>query len=355
MVGPGDEHNGPVVTIDLRSDTVTMPTPEMRRAIAEAELGDDVFGEDPTVNRLQERAAALMGKEAALFVPSGTMGNLLGVLALARSGQEVIAEAHSHVFLNEGGGAAALGGIQIRQVPGTAGVMTAEQVREAIRPLDDVHQPPTAAVCVENTHNQAGGVVWPLESLRAVRAVADEHGLAIHMDGARIFNAAVALGVPAREIAGHADTVTFCLSKGLGAPVGSVLCGSEEAIARAHRWRKALGGGWREAGVLAAAGLWALDHLVDRLAEDHANARTLAEGLAELPGVEIDLERVQTNIVRFRLRTMAAPVFVEACRGLGVLGGASGHGVRFVTHLGIEPADVQRALAVCARVLGGRC
>jgi len=342
-----------VTIIDLRSDTVTMPTAEMRRAMAEAELGDDVFGEDPTVNRLQERAADLMGKEAALFVPSGTMGNLLSLLALAGSGQEVIAEAGSHVFLYEGGGAAALGGIQIRQLPGSAGVMSAEQVREAIRPADDPHQPPTAVICVEDTHNQAGGVVWPLESLRAVQAVADEHGIAIHMDGARIFNAAVAQGVSTREIAAVADTVTFCLSKGLAAPVGSVLCGSATVISRARRWRKVLGGGWREAGVLAAAGLWALDHLVDRLAEDHANARTLAEGLAELPGIEIDLGRVQTNIVRFQLKTTTAPAFIEACRRHGVLGGANGrHGIRFVTHLGVGMSDVQRVLAVCSRVLG---
>jgi threonine aldolase len=344
-----------VTIIDLRSDTVTMPTAEMRRAMAEAELGDDVFGEDPTVNRLQERAAELMGKEAALFVPSGTMGNLLGLLAQARSGQEVIAEAGSHVFLNEGGGAAALGGIQIRQVPGSAGVMSAEQVREAIRPTDDPHQPPTAVICIENTHNQAGGVVWPLDALRAIRAVADEHGVMVHMDGARVFNAAVAQGVPTREIAAAADTITFCLSKGLAGPVGSVLCGSTPTISRARRWRKVLGGGWREAGILAAAGLWALDHLVNRLAEDHANARTLAEGLAELPGIEIDLERVQTNIVRFQVESMTAAAFVEACRRFGVLGGANGaHGIRFVTHLGVGAADVQRALAVCARVLRGR-
>jgi threonine aldolase len=338
--------------VDLRSDTLTMPTPDMRRAMADAELGDDVFGEDPTINRLEERAARLMGKEAAVFVATGTMGNLLGVLSLARSGQEVIADADSHLFMSEGAGTAALGGVQVRQVPTEKGVMSAGQVRAAVRPTDDYHAPLTAAVCVEDTHNRHGGVVWPLESLRAVRQAADEHGLSVHMDGARVFNAAVALGVTVGEIAAVADTVTFCVSKGLGAPVGSVLCGPPETIDRARRWRKAVGGGWREAGVLAAAGLWALDHMVDRLVDDHANARTLAEGLAELPGVSIDLSRVQTNIVRFEVAGMSARDFASACGARGVLGGASGgSAVRFVTHFGIEAEDVQRALAVCSEVL----
>jgi threonine aldolase len=337
--------------VDLRSDTLTMPGPEMRRAMAEAEVGDDVFGEDPSINRLEERAAGLMGKEAAVYVATGTMGNLLAILSLAGSGQEVIADADSHLFQSEGAGAAALGGIQIRQVPTEDGVLGAGQVRAAVRATDDHHQPLTAAVCVENTHNRHGGVVWPIEALRAVREAAGEHGIAVHMDGARIFNAAVALGVPTEEIAATADTVTFCVSKGLGAPVGSILCGPARTIERARRWRKAVGGGWREAGVLAAAGLWALDHMVERLAEDHANARTLADGLAELPGVRIDLDRVQTNIVRFEVPELGAREFAAACRARGVLGGASSAGVRFVTHYGIEAADVQRALSVCSEVL----
>lgn len=340
-----------MIAVDLRSDTLTMPTPDMRRAMAEAELGDDVFGEDPTINRLEQRAAELMGKEAAVFVASGTMGNLLGVLSLAHAGQEVIADADSHLFMSEGAGAAALGGVQVRQVPTAAGVMAAEQVRAAVRPTNDYHAPLTAAICVENTHNRHGGVCWPLEALSAVRAVADEYGLAVHMDGARIFNAAVAQGAAPDEIASIADTVTFCVSKGLGAPVGSVLCGSAEVIDRARRWRKAVGGGWREAGVLAAAGLWALDHMVDRLVDDHANARTLAEGLAELPGVNIDLSRVQTNIVRFELTGMSASDFLAGCRERRVLGGGSGRAVRFVTHFGVEAADVQQALTACTEVL----
>ena len=337
--------------VDLRSDTLTMPSPEMRRTMADAELGDDVFGEDPTINRLEQRAAQLMRKEAAVFVASGTMGNLLGLLSLARAGEEVIADADSHIFVSEGAGAAALGGIQLRQLPTADGVMDAAQVDAAVRPTNDYHAPLTAAIAVENTHNRHSGSVWPLRALAAVREVADRHGLAIHMDGARVFNAAVAQGVAVGEIAAFADTVTFCVSKGLGAPVGSVLCGSASRIDRARRWRKALGGGWREAGMLAAAGLWALDHMVDRLAEDHANARTLAEGLAEVPGVVIDLSRIQTNIVRFELNGVTAGEFLAACKVEGVLGGGSGRAVRFVTHYGIGAEDIQRALAVCSNVL----
>jgi threonine aldolase len=344
--------NRVVALVDLRSDTLTMPTEGMRAAMAAAELGDDVFGEDPTVNRLQRRAAELLGKEDALFVASGTMGNLLGLLSLSRSGDEIIADAESHVFLNEGAGAAALAGVQIRQVATEAGIMTADQVRGALRPLHDVHQPPTTAVCVENTHNRAGGVVWPLDALRAVSETARRSGLSTHMDGARLFNAAIALDVPAAEIAATADTVTFCVSKGLGAPVGSVLCGPAEVIGRARRWRKALGGGWREAGMLAAAGLWALDHSIERLADDHRNARTLAEGLAEIEGVCLDLDRVQTNIVYFELEGMDAQDFLARCREQEVLGAAGPDGrIRFVTHLGVDAGGVQRALEVCSQAL----
>ena len=230
--------------------------------------------------------------------------------------------------------------------------MSPEQLARAIRPRDDAHQPFTAAVCVENTHNQHGGVVWPLAELRAVGQTARRSGLALHMDGARLFNAAVALGVSPATIVAEADTVTFCLSKGLGAPVGSVLCGPAEVIDRARRWRKMVGGGWREAGMLAAAGLWALENSVERLVEDHANARTLAEGLAEMDGLSVDLERVQTNIIYFRPTAMPAGDFVQRCGQRGLLGFANSDGrVRFVTHLGVEAADVQYALEVCAGVL----
>jgi threonine aldolase len=329
-----------------------MPTPEMRRAMAEAEVGDDVFGEDPTVNRLQELAAAAMGKEAGLFVASGTMGNLLALLAQLRSGQELIADAESHVFLYEGGGMATLGGIQVRPLATERGVLTGAQVAAAVRPTDDVHQPLTGGVTIENTHNRHGGVAWPVAAVREVAEAAHEHGLAVHMDGARIFNGALAVGALAREVAEPCDTVTFCVSKGLGAPVGSVLCGPGEVIERAARWRKMVGGGWREAGILAAAGVMALESGIDQLPVDHANARTLAEGLSELPGIDIDLDRVQTNLVAFRPISMSAEQFLAECAARGVKGGGGYGRVRFVTHGGIDAEDVQRALEVCSEVLG---
>ena len=341
-----------MVAIDFRSDTVAMPSPEMRKAMVEAPLGDDVFGDDPTTNRLMEVAAERMGKEAATFVPSGTMGNLIGIAVNARRGEELIADADSHAFYYETAGAAAVCGVQIRPVATEAGVMSPRQVAEAVRPRDDPHQPITAAVTFENTHNRHGGVAWPLEALRAASDAAHAQGLRVHLDGARIFNAAVALGVPAAEIAAGADTVTFCLSKGLACPVGSIFCGSAEDVEEAKRWRKRLGGGMRQVGVLAAAGLIALDQMVDRLAEDHANARTLAEGLSELPGVRCDLSRVQTNLVYFDVETMPAQGFLDECAKRGVLSEPTGpHTVRFVTHYGIDAGDIQTALKVCEEVL----
>lgn len=338
--------------IDFRSDTVTMPTPKMREAMAAATLGDDVFGDDPTVNRLEEVAAERMGKEAAMFVSSGTLGNLIGIAVNARAGEELIADSDSHAFYYESANAAAVCGVQIRQVPTESGVMSARQIDEAVRPRDDVHEPFTAAISLENTHNRHGGVVWPLEDLRAACDAAHGRGLRVHLDGARIFNAAVAQGVQAKEIAAGADTVTFCLSKGLACPIGSVFCGSRETVEEARRWRKRLGGGMRQVGVLAAPGLIALDEMVDRLAEDHANARTLAEGLAELPGVRCDLSRVQTNIVYFDVETIDAAAFAEACDKRGVRGLPTGpRRVRFVTHYGIDAQDIQSALKVCEEVL----
>ena len=338
--------------IDLRSDTVTMPTPEMRRAMVESPLGDDVFRDDPTTNRLLEVAAARMGKEAATFVPSGTMGNLIGIAVNAHSGEELIADSESHIFHNETAGAAAVCGVQIRPVATQAGVMSPEQVAAAVRDRDDVHQPITAAITFENTHNRHGGIVWPLDALKAASEEAHRQGLRVHLDGARVFNAAVALGIDASTIADCADTVTFCLSKGLSCPIGSIFCGSEESVGQARRWRKRLGGGMRQVGVLAGAGLVALDTMVDRLAEDHANARTLAEGLAELPGVRCDLSRVQTNLVYFDLDRMTAPEFVEACRKRGLLSDWAGTTrMRFVTHYGVDAADVQSTLKICEDVL----
>jgi threonine aldolase len=341
-----------VTRIDFRSDTVAMPSPEMRKAMVEAPLGDDVFGDDPTTNRLLEVAAERMGKEAATFVPSGTMGNLVGVAVSARRGEELIADAESHIFHYETAGAAAVCGVQIRPIATAAGVMSPKQIVAAIRPRDDPHQPLSAAVTFENTHNRHGGVVWPLDDLRAASDAAHEQGLRVHLDGARIFNASVATGVEAKEIAATADTVTFCLSKGLACPIGSIFCGSKADIEEAKRWRKRLGGGMRQVGVLAAAGLIALDHMVDRLAEDHANARTLAEGLSELPGVRCDLSRVQTNLVYFELTNTPAPEFVDQCTSRGLLSDwVDARRVRFVTHYGIDAEDIQSALKICEEVL----
>ena len=320
--------------------------------MATAPLGDDVMGDDPTVNRLEEVAAARMGKEAAVFLPSGTMGNLIGIAVNARTGEEVIADAESHVFLYEAAGAAAIAGVQIQQVATAAGIMTPAQVEAAVRPRDDFHFALTAALFLENTHNRHGGVVWPLDALQAASDAAHAQGIRVHLDGARIFNAAVALGVEASDIAAPADTVTFCLSKGLGCPAGSLFCGTREYVDQARRWRKRLGGGMRQTGVLAAAGLVALDTMVDRLAEDHANARTLAEGLAELPGVSCDLSRVQTNLVYFDVAKFSGARFHDECRMRGLLCEAlDSQRVRFVTHNGITAADVQAALQICEEVL----
>jgi threonine aldolase len=341
-----------VAAIDLRSDTVTMPTPEMRRAMATAPLGDDVFGDDPMVNQLEEVAAARLGKEAAVFLPSGTMGNVIGVAVNTRRGEEMIADSEAHVFLYEGAGAASISGVQIRPVATEAGVMTPAQIESVIRPRNDFHQPITSAVSFEDTHNRHGGVVWPLNELRAASHSARAHGLRVHLDGARIFNAAIASRTDVAEIATCGDTVTFCLSKGLGCPAGSMFCGTADDVDQARRWRKRLGGAMRQAGVIAATGLIALETMVDRLAEDHTNARTLAEGLAELPGVSCDLSRVQSNLVFFDLDRMSGAEFEAECGKRGLLGGAtSPHRVRFVTHYGITAEDIQSTLKICEDVL----
>jgi len=329
-----------------------MPTPAMRQAMATTPLGDDVFGDDPAVNKLEEVAAARLGKEAAVFLPSGTMGNVVGVAVNARTGEEMIADAEAHVFLYEGAGAAVIAGVQIRPVATEAGIMSPAQIEAALRPRNDVHQPITAAVTFEDTHNRHGGIVWPLEDLRAASEAARALGLRVHLDGARMFNAAVASGTDVADIAACADTLTFCLSKGLGCPAGSMFCGSADSVAHARRWRKRLGGAMRQAGVVAATGLIALETMVDRLAEDHSNARTLAEGLAELPGVKCDLSRVQTNLVFFDLENMRGADFEEECRKRGLLGGATdAHRVRFVTHYGITAEDIQSTLRICEEVL----
>jgi len=330
--------------IDLRSDTVTLPSLEMRQAMANAELGDDVFGEDPTVNRLQEMAAAMLGKEAALLTTSGTQSNLTALLTHCRRGDEVIVGAESHTLVFEVGGAWALGGLGLRPVRNDdRGRLDMAEVRAAIRG-DNEHFPRTGLICLENTHNRCGGAVLNEEDLASVRDVADRRGLPLHMDGARLFNAAVALGVPISSLAAYADSVCFSLSKGLGCPVGSVLCGSREFIAEARRYRKMLGGGMRQAGVLAAAGVYALERMVDRLAEDHENARLAAEGLADIPGVKL-APPPQTNLVYFTVDGWKLPEFVRRLEEAGVLCFDEGGRIRWVMHFGIERADVEEALA----------
>lgn len=341
--------------IDLRSDTVTLPTEAMRQAMAHAEVGDDVYGEDPTVRRLEERAAELVGTEAALFMPSGTMANQVAIAGHTRPGQEVIVEGGSHIYNVELGTMARFSGVQPRVLAGERGVFTPHQVATAIRP-DLYYLAPTGLVCLENTHNAAGGRIWPLAVAREILDVAHARGIPVHLDGARIFNAAVATGTPVGELAAGFDSVMFCLSKGLGCPVGSVLCGSRAFIAAARRIRKALGGGMRQAGILAAAGLYALDHHVDRLAQDHEHARILAAGLAQLPGLRV--EPPETNIVIFEITT--GPDAEALCRQLrarGVLASPAGAGtstrqVRMVTHLGISAADVRRTVDLVGKELG---
>ena len=341
-------------TIDLRSDTVTLPTPAMREAMYRAEVGDDVYGEDPTVNRLEAMAAQRMGKEAGLFVVSGTMGNLVALLTHCQRGDEVILGDQSHSFVYEAGGSAALGGIHPRPLPNQPdGTLDLAQVEAAIRP-ENVHFPRTRLICLENTHNRCGGAALPPDTMARIGAIARRHGVALHLDGARIFNAAIALEVEVKELTRDADSVMFCLSKGLSAPVGSVLCGSEAFIHEARRARKIVGGGMRQAGIIAAAGIVALEQMVDRLAEDHANARRLAEGLAEIPGIAMDPERVQTDIVIFELtaQDMTPAELVARLKEEGVLLlTIEGRRLRAVTHYGIESEEIEAALSAFQRVM----
>lgn len=332
--------------IDLRSDTVTTPTEKMREAMRSAAVGDDVYGEDPTVNRLEELAAERLGKGAALYVPSGTMGNQVALLTHTRRGQEVILEESCHIYNFEVGGPAFLAGLQIRAVRGTTGLMDPQDIRRAIR-QETTHTPGTGLICLESPTNRGGGTIYPLEALREIRGIAKEAGVPIHLDGARIFNAAVATGIPAAAFAQYADSVMFCLSKSLAAPVGSLLCGSADFITRARRFRKLLGGGMRQAGVIAAAGIVAIEEMVDRLKDDHENARLLAEGLARIEGIEIDLKRVQTNIVIFAVRhpTIDAGRLSRGLREEGILvHQISADSIRCLTHKDVSREAVLQVL-----------
>ena len=335
--------------VDLRSDTVTRPSAAMRLAMANAEVGDDVFGDDPTVHKLQETVAGMLGMEAALFVPSGTMANQIALRAQAKHGDEVIIGQGAHCWRHESGALAALGGIQT-QVVGSDGTFTGADVRAAFK-ANDPYQSPTTVVEVENTHGMTGGTIWPRERVADVVTTAKHLGMALHLDGARIWNASVASGVSEKELAVGFDTVSVCLSKGLGAPIGSLVAGSKPLIKACHRLRKMQGGGMRQAGILAAAGLFALEHNRARLAEDHANARAFAEFLAQVPGLHIDLSRVHTNIVMIDIERGTVPAFIELAKEEGVLVGANGaKQVRAVMHLDVERDAVMRAADVIAEI-----
>jgi threonine aldolase len=331
--------------VELRSDTFTLPSPAMREAMARADVGDDVYEEDPTVRRLEALAAGMTDKEAGLLVASGTQGNLVAILAQTQPGQEILLDADCHVFNSEVGGAARLGGLQTRPVTTDRGFITPQQVRESVRG-SNIHLPVTGLVCIENTHNRHGGTCCRPEEIAEMAATAHAAGVPVHLDGARIFNAAVALKRPVADFTRPVDTLTFCLSKGLGAPVGSLICGPREFITQARRVRKMLGGGMRQAGVLAAAGLVALESGVERLAEDHAHARRLAEGLAGLRGISIDLDTVETNIVRFGVATAArATELVSGCLARRIkVHHAGPTAIRCVAHKDVDSEDIDRAL-----------
>ncbi|MBK8174023.1 MAG: DegT/DnrJ/EryC1/StrS family aminotransferase [Rhodospirillales bacterium] len=341
--------------IDLRSDTVSRPSMEMRRAMADAPVGDDVYGDDPSVRALEQRTAQLLGKDDAVYMVSGTMTNQVALRAHTESGDEVIADAAAHIAVLERGAPAALSGITIRPLRGLNGIFSADDVRAAVRlphPFLPATQPPLRLVCLENTHNLGGGTVWPIGRVLEVAAVARTHGLKLHLDGARLWNASVASGVSEADYAAAFDTVSVCFSKGLGAPMGSALAGSHAMIARARRFKALFGGGFRQGGIVAAGALYALDYHRARLRDDHARAAQLARRLAAMPGIAIDVAAVQTNIVRFRLETIPAAAFVDYCFAAGVhLLPAGPAGVRAVVHLDVGDEEIERAADVISLVL----
>ena len=344
-----------MATIDLRSDTVTKPSAEMRQAMADAEVGDDVYGEDPSINKLQQKAADLLGKEAGLLMASGTMSNLVAALTHCKRGDEIIMGDQAHMFWNESAGASALAGAQLRLVPNDPqGRIDLDDLKNAIRPKGNVHMPPTTLICLENTHNRCSGGVLTPDDTKRVADIAHDAGAKVHLDGARLFNASVSLEVPPAALVQDVDDVSFCLSKALSCPVGSILCGSNEFIEGAHKWRKMVGGGMRQAGVLAAAGLVALDNMVERLADDHSNAKRLAEGLANIEGITVDPTSIQTNIVIFEVAESAgnANDVINELADEGVLVTYPGQqSLRMVTHRHISASDIDEALSRVAKVM----
>ena len=337
--------------IDLRSDTITQPCPAMRQAMANAEVGDDVLGADPTVKKLEEYTAQLLGKEAAIFVPSGTMSNQIAVRCLTEPGDEIIMEQNSHCYYYEAGAPAALSGVSCRLIPGTNGIFSAADVNAALRP-SNIHFSPTKAILLENTHNRGGGAVWPIESIKEISEFAATHSLKMHLDGARLWNASAATGIPESDYAQYFDTINVCYSKGLGAPVGSALAGPKDIIERAIRFRKQFGGGMRQSGIIAAGALYALQNNRARLAQDHTNARTLAEGISHIDGIEIDLDKVQTNIVVARITAMPAETLVKRLNDKGVwILPISPTDIRTVTNLMVSADDIQSAINAFAQTI----
>jgi threonine aldolase len=345
------------IPIDLRSDTVTKPSPAMRQAIAAAEVGDDVLEGDPTVGRLEKRVADLLGKEAAVYVPSGTMANQTAIRAHTQHGDEILMDAESHVYFYECGAPAAISGCSYRFVQGThRGIFTAEQLKDALKPRN-IHFPRQSLIVIENTHNRGGGSIWPVENIAAIRQTANENDLRMHMDGARLMNACVASGRQPTDYARHFDSVSICFSKGLGAPVGSAVVGSAEFIAKVRVFRKMFGGAMRQSGLLAAAALYALDHNIDRLADDHANAKRLAEGLSHMPGITIDPTEVETNIVIFDInpRLGTGATFAAALKDAGIWMMSNGpQKVRAVTHLDVSREQIEDALVRIQKIVGGK-
>jgi len=337
--------------IDLRSDTVTRPSEAMRKAMYDAEVGDDVFKEDPTVNKLQNYAAELLGKEAALYVTSGTMGNQICLNVHTNPGDEVICEKDSHIFNYESGSPGALSGIQLYPLDGKLGVFTEEQVKEALRPASAYYMPRSRVLEVENTHNRAGGTIHPIENIKVLNAFAKENNLSFHLDGARIWNASAATGIPVRDYAKHFDSISCCLSKGLGAPVGSIIAGTKEFIDKAFRVRKAWGGGMRQVGVIAAAGLYALQHNRERLTDDHEKARMLAEWICSNPSLEIDMNSVQTNILIFKPLNITVTDALDKCKAKGLLISVGKiDSLRAVTHLDVSFEEIQSAIKIMEQV-----